>query len=357
SKILIGIPSNADSSVVDKAKDIVGEYAGAVELTVLKSADEKENLEELKQIAAQNNIEFVARLDLKGVKDIETVINAFIKQIDRDRFSLVYAELAGLTKENIAEKNVSELRDLFSIVVGDFLKLRAESIDERIATGEYWQLRGLLCDNTILGMSGLLAEMKEVKEPHAAVVSNVMLESDASVLAKIKAKRLHKGLNKVKDVLTIFNPKVTEQNVKEYLKDLGAESVFDEVVLYKELKSKEGRLDQTNIVRVVKGVVKERLDLDAEHVILVGGEAYFEKIASVVVAILTGDIDKYLDELVNFLNKYGSAYEDALIGIYTKDEALLAKLKERRTLKEESDSYKQYIEDYRRFIKEVITKL
>jgi len=356
-KILLGIPYGTDLSQVKEVEEIIAQYDDKVGVLILRSADEDKNLKQLADLAKERNIEFVARLDVSNVKDINTVVNTFVTQIDRDRFSLVYAQLAGLSREDVEAKDVSELQDILSIVTGEFLSLRADSIDERIAKGEYWQLRALVADNTILGMEGLLSEIKQIDEPHAAVVSNVMIESDASVLAKVKAKRLHKGLKPIKDVLTIFNPEITRESVDVYLSELGAEGVFDEVILYSELEAKEGKIDENNIVRVVKSVVEEKLNLDEEHIVLVGGEVYFREIAGMVVAILTGDIDKYIDELSKFLERYGSAYEEALIGIYTKDEALLEKLRQKRTLKEESESYKEYIEDYRRFIKEVITKL
>jgi len=358
-KIVIGIPKRTAQTKRKKLIQIMETYKDKAELIILESDKEERNLEELKALAKEKNIQFVARMDLKKVKvrDIEMVLNTFIEQMDRDRFSLIYAKLASLSRKDVENKGVSELQDILHIVIGEFLNIRSENIDERIARGEYWQLRGLVADNTILGMENLLSEIKQIDEPHAAVVSNVMIESDASVLAKVKAKRLHKGLSPVKDVLTIFNPEITRENVDVYLSELGAEGVFDEVILYSELERKEGKIDENNIVRVVKSVVGEKLNLDEEHIVLVGGEVYFREIAGMVVAILTGDIDKYIDELSKFLERYGSAYEEALIGIYTKDEELLAKLREKRTLKEESDSYKEYIEDYRRFIKEVITKL
>ena len=358
-KILMGIPARSAAEKVRRVKSAIEKCKDNVEIVYLSGQNEKQNLDELQRIAQDKNIEFAARIDLHNIKlkDIERIMGGFIEQVDRDRFSLLYADLAGMDKESVAVKTVQELKCVLSVVVGDFLKLKAEDIDSKLLDGEYWQLRGLTSDNTVLGMQGLFSEMVDMKRYSAAVVSNVMLESDPSVVAKIKAKRLQSGMNKVKDVLAVFNPNVTEKNVGQYLRDIGAENVFDKVILYGELEAEEGKLDENNIVKVVKEVVSKKLNLTRDNILLVGGPEYFEKIAQLVLAILRGDVDTYLDELVKFLKSYGYAYEETLIGLSTKDKAMLAKLREKRTIREESDSYKDYIEDYREYIKQIITKL
>ncbi|MDD4202868.1 MAG: DMT family transporter, partial [Candidatus Omnitrophica bacterium] len=191
-KVLIGIPFTEDQALLDKAKAQFAKY-DFIETVVLRSEDA---LMVLQDIAEEKGIGFAAMFDInkadqKGI-NVSVMADLFVKQLDINRFNIVYAHLAELNPDAIADKDVAQLQDILTIVTDQLMSLQNYSIDEKIALSSqgYWQLRGLTADPSVLEAGTLFSQLSKIDAVHAAVVSNVMVEADPSLIAKIKVKKL-----------------------------------------------------------------------------------------------------------------------------------------------------------------------
>ncbi|KJJ83881.1 conserved hypothetical protein, secreted [Candidatus Omnitrophus magneticus] len=365
-RVLIGIPDKNLNYITKQEISIMAEkFKKFCEILWLHSNDVEKNTKLLEQESKNMGTELSGILDFQGISSsaIKAKIEAFIEFLHAQAFkNKLDKDIA-----DTPDKNISELRQELHVIMNNLFDLKKIDIEKMLARLDLPGLSAFANDNSVLGMADIIENSdNNITKNNVIAISDFMLQADPSLPAKIAIKQSSGIENKSKDVLIVLNPKVTRNNLTEYLKSLNASTVFDNVILYENLKksNNDSHINSDNIVQAVHASITKIYNSNYD-IILAGGEKHFIKVMDIVKQILEGvDIfnnNLYINMLENILKESRYDYEDGLSQILTKEGKLkndtLARIKEKRTIKEEQKEYKKYIETHWKKMRDIIIHL
>ena len=271
--------------------------------------------------------------------------------------------------QNNGAMDTEKLRSELRMIVGQFFRIRKINLEIFAVRATVRQYRALAHDRSVMDIMDLIGNaVAKIDKSTAFVVTDVMLESDPGLTAKILLKKasLSRSGADSKDILTIFNPNITKENKDQFLEGLGAKGLFDEVILYDKLKEHTGgtEINPMNVIDAVFDAVHEAIAGSATirktisgsyEIELVGGPKHFMDVADLIKDILTGMTDMDILRLKDFIANCRSAYLESISKIYKMDPVMIEKLKQKRDLREESESYKGFADTYYKKVRDVLT--
>ena len=356
-KLLLGVEKEMYTEPV---REVVKTYEGDVEVLILENDDMDENLRVLQTEAFSRGIPIarVLKIDGMGDVDVKIAVNTFIEEQLR---SLFMKEFSNVVSDNAQVKSA---RETLSCMANALPSIRQMDLDIFIANANIWQSGSAIGDvevtDTLYIVKNVKSVQSEIQEKRKAlVVTDAMLAVNPAVAAQIAVHNANCKEDKsgTKHILTIFNPAINSDAKKAvFLKGIGAEGLFDKVILRKDMEEYSSNgITRENVIDVVNNSVAKVLADDGKYEkYFVGGERHFRNATNIINSILRGRRDDALNALRIQLR---NSYNDELLKIYAADEKTVRELKEQREIRKDSEEYKKFIQTYYAKVRSVLSSI